>query len=69
VFAAGVPLLLAVGNSNINVSVFNSAAAFITGLASALNGTNAVYRLVCVGQYSSATNTFTASRVSVNLQL
>ena len=71
VFAAGTPLTLAVGpllaNSVSSFGVFNSASGFATALASALNGTNLVYRLVCVGQYSSATNTFTATQVAVNL--
>ena len=66
-FAAGVPLTLAIGN-DVGVAVFNSAASFATELATTLNGVNLVYRLVCVGQYSSATNTFTASQVAVNLQ-
>ncbi len=70
-FATGSPLTLAVGqvvvNSVSTIEVFNSASGFATALASALNGTNLVYRLVCVGQYSSATNTFTATQVVVNL--
>jgi uncharacterized protein DUF4382 len=73
VFATGSPLTLAVGpllvNSVDTIDVFNSASGFFGtgGLSSALNGTNLVYRLVCVGQYSSATNTFTATQVAVNL--
>ena len=66
VFASGIPLTLAVGGVTA-ISVFNSPSGFATGLSSALNGTNLVYRLVCVGQYSSATNTFTATQVAVNL--
>ncbi|MGH8132927.1 MAG: DUF4382 domain-containing protein [Steroidobacteraceae bacterium] len=66
-FASGTQLTLAIGNST-GISVFNSAAGFATALATTLNGTKAVYRLACVGQYASATNTFTASRVSVALQ-
>jgi uncharacterized protein DUF4382 len=67
VFAAGVPLTLAIGN-DVGVAVFNSAASFATELATTLNGVNLAYRLVCVGQYSSATNTFTATQVALNLQ-
>jgi hypothetical protein len=67
VFASGVPLTLAVG-SDVGVAVFNSAASFATELATTLNGVNLAYRLVCVGQYSSATNTFTATQVALNLQ-
>jgi hypothetical protein len=70
-FASGTTLTLAVGpvlvNSVATIGVFNSASGFATALASALNGTNLVYRLVCVGQYSSATNIFTATQVVVNL--
>lgn len=66
-FASGVPLTLAIGN-NSAISVFNSASSFVTNLKTILNNTNAVYRLVCVGQYDGATNTFTASQVAVNLQ-
>lgn len=71
VFATSGTLTLAVGpqvvNSVSTIAVYNSASAFATALASALNNTNLVYRLVCVGQYSSATNTFTATQVAVNL--
>jgi len=67
VFAASGLLTLAVGN-DAALSVFNSAAGFASALATTLNGTNLVYRLVCVGQYSDATNTFTATGVVVNLQ-
>lgn len=67
VFASGEPLTLAIGN-NAAISVFNNVAGFITALKTTLNNTNAVFRLVCVGQYSAATNTFTATQVDVNLQ-
>jgi hypothetical protein len=60
-------LTLAYGGKG-SISVFNSASAFATALAGALVGTNAVYRLVCVGQYSAATNIFTATKVSVAFQ-
>ena len=65
-FAAGGALTLAVGN-NLGIDVFNDPSGFATQLSTSLNGTNLVYRLVCVGQYSSATNTFTATQVAVNL--
>ena len=65
-FAAGGALTLAVG-SNLGIDVFNDPSGFATQLSTSLNGTNLVYRLVCVGQYSSATNTFTATQVAVNL--
>lgn len=67
VFATGVPLTLSIGNDTA-IDTFNSASGFATQLATTLNGTNLLYRLVCVGQYSSATNTFTATQVAVNLQ-
>lgn len=67
VFATGVPISLSVGNDSA-VSSFNTGAGFAAALATTLNGTNLVYRLVCVGQYSGATNTFTATAVAVNLQ-
>lgn len=71
VFASGTPLTLAVGTqmstTTATISVFNSVSEFTTSLASSLNGTNLAYRLVCVGLYSSATNTFTATQVAVNL--
>jgi len=66
-FAAGGALTLAVGSSNLGIDVFNDPSGFATQLSTSLNGTNLVYRLVCVGQYSSATNTFTATQVAVNL--
>ena len=65
-FAASGALTLAVG-SNSGIDVFNDPSGFATQLSTSLNGTNLVYRLVCVGQYSSATNTFTATQVAVNL--
>ena len=65
-FAAGGALTLAVGNT-LSIDVFNDPSGFATQLSTSLNGTNLVYRLVCVGQYSSATNTFTATQVVVNL--
>jgi len=66
VYASGTPLTLALGNTAA-IKVFNSASSFAATLASTLNGTNLVYRLACVGQYASATNTFTASQIDVNL--
>jgi hypothetical protein len=65
-FATGSTLTLAVGNTTA-IQVYNDPGRFATQLASSLNGTNVVYHLVCVGQYSSATNTFTATQVAVNL--
>ena len=69
-FASGAALTLAIGTGGSTakaIDVFETASAFATQLASTLNGTNLVYRLVCVGEYSNATNTFTATQVTVNL--
>jgi len=62
-------LTLAVGNAVLTsgISIYNSAAAFTTGLAATLNGTNKVYRLVAVGQYNPMNNTFVAQNISVAL--
>jgi hypothetical protein len=62
-------LTLAVGNATLTsgISIFNSAAAYSTALTSTLNGTNKVYRLVAVGQYNAASNTFVAQNISVSL--
>jgi len=60
---------LAVGSTALTtgISVFNSAAAFASGLNSALHA-NKVFRLVAYGQYNSSTNTFVASRIRVALE-
>jgi hypothetical protein len=62
-------LRLAIGGASLStgVSVFNSISGFASALSSTFNGTNKIYRLVAVGQYNSATNTFVASRISVAL--
>lgn len=71
VFASGATLTLAVATEQASetaaISVFNTPSAFATQLATTFNGSSFAYRLVCVGQYSSATNTFTATQVVVNL--
>jgi hypothetical protein len=61
---------LAVGSATLTtgVSVFQSADRFATGLNTALNGINRVFRLVAYGQYNSATNTFVTSRIHVALE-
>lgn len=70
-FASGTTLTLALGPQLISsvstIQVFNGASSFATALSSALNGTNLVYRLACVGQYDAASNTFTATQLAVNL--
>jgi hypothetical protein len=61
---------LAVGGATLTtgVSVFNSAAGFVTGLKTTLNGTNKVFRLVAYGQYNASTNTFVAARIHVAIE-
>lgn len=58
----------AIGNSGNGVSVFSTSTAFASALGTTLNGSTAVYRVVAIGSYDSATNTFTASRVDVALE-
>lgn len=50
-----------------SVTVCNSVATFVTAMTAAFNGTNGIYGLVAVGQYDSATNTFNATQINVNL--
>jgi hypothetical protein len=61
---------LAVGSATLTtgVSVFQSADRFATGLNTALNGVNRVFRLVAYGQYNASTNTFVTSRIRVALE-
>ncbi len=63
-------LMLGVGSTALatGVSVYNSASAFASALTATFNGTNKIFRLVAVGQYNSASNTFVASRIDVSLQ-
>jgi hypothetical protein len=62
-------LQLAIGSSALaaGVSVFSSAPAFATAVNSVLSSGHNLYRLVAVGQYESATNTFVASSISLAL--
>jgi len=50
-------LQLAIGNAT-SLSVFNTAAGFLSQLTTTLNGSTAVFKLVAAGQYDAATNTF-----------
>jgi hypothetical protein len=45
--------------------VFHTFAAYFTQLSTVLNGTNTVQKLVAVGHWDSATNTFTAYRIDI----
>jgi hypothetical protein len=62
-------LQLAIGSATLpaGVSVFSSAPAFATAVNSVLSGGHNLYRLVAVGQYESATNTFVAASISLAL--
>lgn len=64
------PLLLSVGNATLTtgVSTFASASAFASALGTTFNGTNKLFRLVAIGQYNSASNTFVAPRIDVSLK-
>jgi hypothetical protein len=58
----------AIGNATNGVSMFSAPADFATALSSTLNGSTSVYRVVAVGSYDPASNTFTATRVDVALE-
>jgi hypothetical protein len=58
----------AIGNATNGISVFSSPSAFASDLTSTLNGSTAVFKVVAIGSYDAATNTFTASRVDVALE-
>ncbi|HEY1891414.1 MAG TPA: hypothetical protein VGG63_13450 [Steroidobacteraceae bacterium] len=58
----------AIGNSTNGVTMFSTASAFASKLGTTLNGSTSVYRVVAVGSYDVATNTFTASRLEVALE-
>ncbi|HVS77163.1 MAG TPA: hypothetical protein VHE11_09525 [Steroidobacteraceae bacterium] len=58
----------AIGNVANGISVFSAAGNFASDLTSTLNGSNSVFRVVAVGSYDAATNTFTASRIDVALE-
>lgn len=58
----------AIGNGTNGVSMFASSSSFVSDLGTTLNGSTSVFRVVAVGTYDSATNTFTASRLEVSLE-
>lgn len=57
----------AIGNSTNGVSIFSAASAFASDLSTVLNGSTSIYRVVAIGSYDSASNTFAASRIDVAL--
>ncbi len=58
----------AIGNSTGGVSMYSTSSAFVTDLGTSLNGSTSVFRVVAVGSFDAATNTFTASRLEVALE-
>jgi len=58
----------AIGNSTDGVSMFSTSTGFVSDLGTSLNGSTSVFRVVAVGSFDSATNTFTASRLEVALE-
>ncbi|HTX04784.1 MAG TPA: hypothetical protein VMD06_03075 [Steroidobacteraceae bacterium] len=58
----------AIGNATDGISMYSSSSAFASDLIGKLNGSSAVYRLVAIGTFDHATNTFTASRVDLALE-
>jgi Domain of unknown function (DUF4382) len=68
-FASSTTPILAVGSDDVAINVYNDPASFITQVTRVISpGTNQFYRLVCLGQYDAATNTFVATRVDLALQ-
>jgi hypothetical protein len=58
----------AIGNATNGISMFSTSSSFISSLGTTLNGSTSVYRVVAVGSYDQATNTFAASRLEVALE-
>jgi len=48
--------------------MYSTAAAFATAIGTTFTGTNKLYRLVAVGQFNSATNTFVASGITLAME-
>jgi hypothetical protein len=67
--AIGVPLAGATAGTDVTVTQTNSAADLATAITAAFTGStpSPIYSLVAVGQYDSATNTFNASKININL--
>jgi len=58
----------AIGNATNGISVFSTPSAFVSDLTSTVTGSTPVFKVVAIGSYNAATNTFTASRVDVALE-
>lgn len=67
--AIGLPVAGATAGTDITVTQTNSAATLATAITTAFTGSapSPIYSLVAVGQYNSATNTFNASKININL--
>jgi Domain of unknown function (DUF4382) len=65
-FAPGITPILAIGSDDVAINVYNEPSSFIKQVDILQNeGNTDFYRLVCVGQYDAATNTFVATRVDL----
>ena len=58
----------AIGNATNGIQVYDSPSSFVTGLSSAVNGSNKIFKLVALGTYDSSTNTFYTQRLDVALE-
>ena len=67
--AIGAPVAGATAGTSSTVTQTNSAANLATAITTAFTGStpSPIYSLVAVGQYDSATNTFNASKINLNL--
>ena len=67
--AIGVPLAGATAGTDVAVTQTNSAATLASAITTAFTGSapSPIYSLLAVGQYNSATNTFNASKININL--
>jgi hypothetical protein len=67
-YAAGITPILAVGSDVDVVFVYNEPVSFANQVISMIHAGDNFYRLVCLGQYDAATNTFVATRIDLALQ-
>lgn len=65
--AVGLPTVGDTVGTGTSVTMASSLASFDAALTANLNATNGIYSLVAVGQYDSATNTFNATKININL--
>jgi hypothetical protein len=65
--AIGLPLASATTGTAVAVTQTTSAATFVTAITTAFGGANPIYSLAADGHYDSATNTFNASKININL--